>query len=66
MFRFESKTFILTFAVFSLNASSILLGQVAPSLTGQVAYAALFGASFGAVHSSNTVLTKKVRSKDTL
>ena len=62
--RFKSKTFILAFAVFSLNAGSILLGQLAPSLAGQVAYAVLFGATFGAVHSSNPVLTKKVRSKD--
>ena len=64
--RFESKTFILASAVFSLNAGSILLGQVAPNLAGQVAYAMLFGATFGAVHSSNPLLTKKVRSEDYL
>ena len=58
--RFPKRTFLLAFAVFFTNACSVLLGQLSPSLPGQLAYSALFGASFGAVMSCIPALIKKV------
>ena len=60
MDKFRCRTFSLAFTVFFINACSVLLGQLAPSLPGQLAYSALFGASFGAVMSCFPALNKNV------
>ena len=60
--RYRAQALPLTTLVLFTNAGSVLLGQLVPSLTGQIIYCALFGASFGAYITSLSVVIQQVGS----